>query len=190
MQTIKKFWYHLKRVCIHKYWVCKYCFQLGIPWRGIKHDLSKFSWAEFSRGVKYYTPNGSPIPEEKRLNNGVSIAWQHHKGRNSHHYEYWTDNYDSGTTCIQMPFEDAVEMICDYLGAARAYWGKAFTFNKEYDWWLTKVDKIKMHPHTKGFVSAVLHTLKDEDARVSLNMYFNKHYLRYLYRSIESELYN
>ena len=45
----------------------------------------------------------------------------HHRGRNKHHYEYWTDNYDEGTTCIEMPFIYVVEMLCDYLGAARTY---------------------------------------------------------------------
>jgi hypothetical protein len=65
--------------------------------------------------VKYYTGTRSPIDVCKEKN-GYSKAWQHHKGRNTHHYEHWTDNYDSGTTYIQMPLKDAMEMICDYFG--------------------------------------------------------------------------
>ena len=100
---IKAFFGHLKTVLIHKYWVFYYCCKLGIPWQGITHDLSKFSWTEFSESVKYYQGGTkSPIPVIKEKN-GYSKAWQHHKGRNPHHYEYWTDNYDSGTTYIEIP---------------------------------------------------------------------------------------
>jgi hypothetical protein len=90
---------------------------------------------------------------------GYSLAWQHHKGRNPHHYEYWTDNYDSGTTCIEMPYKYAVELICDWLGAARAYLGDYFSYTKEYLWWCNKIKVAKIHPHTANFISAVFETL-------------------------------
>ena len=51
---IKNFFGHLKTILIHKYWVFVYCHKLGITWQGIIHDLSKFSWTEFSESVKYY----------------------------------------------------------------------------------------------------------------------------------------
>ncbi len=85
----------------------------------------------------------------------------HHRGRNKHHYEYWTDNYDSDFTCIEMPFVYAVEMLCNYLGAARAYWGKDFTYFAEYDWWLKKSTVAKMHINTKRFITTVLKSMAD-----------------------------
>ena len=33
---------HLRKILIHKYWVCLYCFKCGLYWRGLVHDLSKF----------------------------------------------------------------------------------------------------------------------------------------------------
>ena len=63
--------------------------------------------------------------------NGYSKAWQHHKGRNPHHYEYWMDNFDKGGEATEMPWKYKVEMICDYLGAARAYMGKNFSYRGE-----------------------------------------------------------
>lgn len=51
------FYNHFKKVCKHKYWVGYYCFKAGIPWRGIKHDMSKFSPIEFLESVKYYQGN-------------------------------------------------------------------------------------------------------------------------------------
>lgn len=89
------------------------------------------------------------------------MAWMHHRGRNKHHYEYWTDNYDNGTTCIEMPFIYAVEMLCDYLGAARAYWGKKFTYKAEYEWWLKKSKVAKMHTNTKKFITTILKGMAD-----------------------------
>ena len=78
----------------------------------------------------------------------------HHRGRNKHHYEYWTDNYDEGTTCIEMPFVYVVEMLCDYLGAARAYWGKKFTYIAEYEMVLNKSKTAKMHINTNKFINS------------------------------------
>lgn len=54
----------------------------------------------------------------------------HHKGRNKHHYEYWQDNFDNGGNPIEMPMKYKKEMLCDYLGAGRAYHGKSFDFAK------------------------------------------------------------
>lgn len=44
----------IKRILTHKYYVAKYCFQIGLYWQGITHDLSKFSFIEFSRAIKYW----------------------------------------------------------------------------------------------------------------------------------------
>lgn len=149
---------HLRKILIHKYWVGLYCFKCGLYWRGLVHDLSKFSPVEFFESIKYYQGDSSPINAAKK-DKGYSKAWLHHRGRNKHHYEYWTDNYDNGTTCIKMPFIYTVEMLCDYLGAAHAYWGKSFSYTAEYDWWHEKRKTAKMHPSTKNFITQVLRTL-------------------------------
>ena len=60
-----------------------------------------------------------------------------------------------------MPFIYAVEMLCDYLGAARAYWGKDFTYSAEYSWWLKKSKFAKMHTNTKKFITTVLKSMAD-----------------------------
>ena len=164
---LKNIFLHLGKICKHKWWVFYYCCKAGIPWRGIKHDLSKFSPTEFWESVRYYQGTSSPIDACKKAK-GVSKAWMHHKGRNSHHYEYWQDNFDNGGVPLQMPYDDAVEMLCDYLGAGRAYMGKNFSYQKEYEWWLGKIQKpIAMHNHTKLFISSSLEQLKD-------NVKFNK----------------
>lgn len=152
---------HFKTICKHKYYVGKYCFIAGIPLRGILHDLSKFSPTEFIESVKYYQGTRSPIDACKEVN-GYSKAWLHHKGRNRHHYEYFIDNLDNGGTALQMPFKDAVELICDYLGAGNAYMGKNFSYEAEYEWWLNKKSKpLFMHNQTKHFIEICLNRLKN-----------------------------
>ena len=83
-------WEHFKTITRHRRLVRRYCFRLGLYAQGIRHDLSKYSPAEFFRGVKYYQGYRSPNDAERR-ENGVSLAWLHHKGRNRHHFEYWID---------------------------------------------------------------------------------------------------
>jgi hypothetical protein len=118
--------------------------------------MSKFSPVEFWESVRYYQGTSSPIDACKK-DKGISKAWMHHKGRNSHHYEYWVDNFDQGGEPKQMPYKDAVEMLCDYLGAGRAYMGKSFTYQKEYEWWQKKCEKpLAMNEQTKDFIGLIM----------------------------------
>lgn len=150
---------HFLTVCRHKYWVGRYCFAAGLYWRGIKHDMSKFSPTEFWEGVKYYQGTSSPIDACKK-ENGWSRAWLHHRGRNDHHYEYWTDDCDHGGKALVMPKKAAFELVCDYLGAGRAYMGKKFSYQAEYKWWRDKRSgNLLMDQSIKDFVEYVLFTL-------------------------------
>lgn len=168
---------HFKLISKHKIYVYRNCKIAGITWRGIKHDLSKYSPTEFFESVKYFTGNGSPIDKCKK-EKGYSLAWLHHKGRNRHHWEYWVD----GETPIKMPFEDACELICDYIGAGEAYMGKNFSFEAEYFWWQKKKESCKlMHPHTKQFVDDVLFQLTIVRNKYSI---LDKYSLKRLYNNV------
>ena len=161
----KNAWLHFKKICKHKYYVGKYCFKMGMYWQGITHDLSKFSPIEFFESVEYYQGDRSPIDKCKEVN-GCSKAWQHHKGRNPHHYEYWVDNLDNGGKALIMPKKYAKELIADYLGAGHAYFGKDFTYQKEYDWWLNKrKHPLLMHPAIKDFIGSILLELLSQNEK-------------------------
>lgn len=165
MNYIQKFFGHLKTVTKHKYWVWYYMNKCGLKWgwRGLWHDMSKFSPTEFWESVKYYSGTRSPIDACKEAN-GVSMAWMHHKGRNPHHYEYFQDNFDNGGEAIEMPWRHKVEMICDYLAAGRAYMGKNFSYKAEYEWWLKKLESPRrQHESDKDFISTVLEQLAFEE---------------------------
>lgn len=176
----KNIFLHLKKICVHKHYVRKYCWKVGLYWRGITHDLSKFSPIEFWESVKYYQGNSSPIDACKK-DKGYSRAWLHHKGRNKHHYEYYVDNFDNGGTPLQMPFKDSVEMLCDYLGAGHAYMGKNFSYEAEYNWWLNKKKtNLAMHPINRDFITLALDQLREYG-----NIVFFKDNLKIIYDTLD-----
>ena len=51
--VMQRFFGHLHTINKHKRMVMKHCFKLGLYKRGLLHDLSKYSPAEFFVGVKY-----------------------------------------------------------------------------------------------------------------------------------------
>ena len=161
--TPKKIRLHFNTICRHKYWVMHYCHKCGITKRGLLHDLSKFSPTEFWTNVKYVVPGKSPIDVQKEKI-GFSMAWQHHKGHNPHHYEFWMDRFDDGCYVTRMPFEYAVEMLCDNLAAAKAYQGDKFSYTSEWEWWQKQREIRNMHPDNRDFLEVVFYALyKVED---------------------------
>lgn len=155
MTSLKNVFGHLRNILTHKYWVFHYGRKLGMSWWQLfKHDLSKLSPVEFWESVKYYKGTSSPIPACK-AEKGFSMAWQHHKGRNPHHYEYWTDNYDTGITLIPMPFKYVEEMLADWFAAGRTYQGPNFTYESQRQWWEHKKTlNPSINPHTIALIDA------------------------------------
>ena len=82
---------HFKTITEHKIRVMRHCFDIGLYGQGLLHDLSKYAPVEFLNGCKYYQHGKRSPNNAEREDKGYSMAWMHHKGRNRHHYEYWTD---------------------------------------------------------------------------------------------------
>ena len=114
-------WKHFKQVRKHRKAVIRECRKCGIFWQGLKHDLSKYSPTEFSAYAKHFQGNRSPVEAEKE-DTGYSVAWQHHKGHNPHHWEWWVDFGKNGEViAIKIPWKYVVEMVCDWVGAGQVY---------------------------------------------------------------------
>jgi len=166
---------HLHTVNKHRFEVFKLCLKVGIPFRGLVHDLSKYSYEEFSESVKYYTDGKySPLAKCKK-ENGYSRAWLHHKGRNKHHYEYWYDIEAPEQTPI-IPFKYMLEMICDRIAASKIYRKKEYTTSHPLEYLLYNVDEIKLNPKLKGFLIDVFTELSKKGEKV-----LNKKHLKRLY---------
>lgn len=179
---------HLAKIFSHKRHVAKYCFAAGLYKQGLTHDLSKFSPTEFFESIQYYQGTSSPV-EAAKADKGYSIAWQHHKGRNRHHYEYWQDDFDHGGRPLQMPFRFALECVCDYLGAGEAYMGSNFSYQAEYDWWIAKKSApLAMHPHTLRFVDEMLFEIANSNSLAPLRKDAAKKRYDRIAREIEQEI--
>ena len=174
---IKNMFLHTALVLRHKHRVFINCAKCGLFFRGIIHDLSKFSPAEFIESVKYYQGNRSPIGVCRR-ELGVSKAWLHHKGRNKHHIEYWYD-YDCETLPM-MPYKYAVECVCDKLAATKVYAKKSYDKSMPLLHW----KKYGMHtpgnPYTMAFITKVF-----EDVAIFGESYvLNKKYMKSIYSQV------
>lgn len=161
---------HLKTVCRHKHYVLKECAACGILWQGLMHDLSKFDPVEFWSSAKYFQGSRSPIEAEKEAI-GYSKAWLHHKGHNKHHWEYWTDFTDDGEIIAnEMPINYVVEMVCDWIGAGKAYSKEKWTQNSPMIHY-TKMRKGRyFHPNTDKLIIEFLTIISND----GLNT-FHKH---------------
>jgi len=153
-------------VCRHRRQVRKNCFKVGLYWQGLTHDLSKFSPSEFIPGVKYYQGTRSPQARERELF-GYSPAWLHHKGRNKHHFEYWTDAKPGGGTIhIDMPPKYFAEMVCDRVAASKVYKGKSYTNRSALEYYLERKANTDMNPVTKERLEYYLNLLADSGEKV------------------------
>ncbi len=158
------FWGHLKTVSRHRRLVRRYCFRLGLYRQGLTHDLSKYSPTEFWAGVKYFQGDHSPNDAQRKAH-GCSASWMHHKGRNRHHFEYWTDySMDgSGITGVEMPKKYVAEMFCDRLAASKVYRGGDFDPGDPYKFFLRgKEKRLLIHPATSALLEKILLVLRDE----------------------------
>ena len=158
------FWAHLRTIGRHRALVRKYCFRLGLYWQGLTHDLSKYAPVEFWAGVRYYQGDHSPN-DAQRHQDGYSASWLHHKGRNRHHFEYWTDYSltGEGIVGVEMPKRYVAEMFCDRLAASKVYRGDAFDPADPYRFFQRgKQKRLLIHPATSDLLESMLVKLRDE----------------------------
>ena len=162
-ESIMKAWQHLKTINHHKWLVLCGCFRIGLYWQGLTHDLSKYSLTEFRAGAKYYQGTRSPNAAE-REDKGYSEAWMHHKGRNRHHYEYWTDmnretrQYDA----VPMPRRYLAEMVMDRRAACMTYQGKAYRDDSALKYFYRGHETNLMHQQTRRELEYILTMLAEK----------------------------
>ena len=88
----------------------------------------------------------------------------HHKGRNKHHYEYWTDmnletrQYESRP----MPRKYLVEMVMDRRAASMTYQKEAYTSAHPLEYQLTSKDRPLMNEQTRTALEYILTMLRDK----------------------------
>ena len=154
---------HFSTVTRHRHAVFKHCIKVGIPIQGLMHDLSKYSPAEFIEGVKNYQGTCSPNEAERR-EKGYSSAWLHHKGRNRHHFEYWTDYnpVERKVMPVKMPLNYVAEMFCDRVAASKIYQGKKYTQAHPIEYFERGKANRSIHQETSDILEEWLIMLKEK----------------------------
>lgn len=153
---------HLRTIMHHKSLVRKGCFKVGLYKQGMLHDLSKYSPTEFLVGCKYYQGDMSPNNAE-RLENGLSLAWLHHKGRNKHHLEYWID-YGADkepVSGMKMPVRYVVEMFIDRVSASKTYQREKYTDQSPLQYYERGRAHYMIHPQSRALLEQLLHMLAE-----------------------------
>lgn len=156
-------WKYLKYVTRHRWYVFVECCKLWIPWRGILHDLSKYSYKEWFAYVEaFYGEFGYSFDSNrdlfdkllhKEVMEAFDYAWLHHQKKNPHHWQYWLlQNDEDGLYPLEMPIDYAKEMVADWKGASRAIKGYDDTIN----WYERNKDKIQLHERTREYVEYLI----------------------------------
>ena len=154
---------HFNTITKHRNKVIAHCFRAGIGFQGLRHDLSKYSPVEFIPGAKYYQGTRSPN-EMERERDGYSTAWLHHKGRNRHHFEYWTD-YNPAVKKVmpvKMPAKYVAEMFCDRVAASKIYAGDKYNDRYPLEYFLKGKQRRTIHPETSDFIEKLLTMLAEK----------------------------
>ncbi|MFA5572156.1 MAG: DUF5662 family protein [Candidatus Bathyarchaeia archaeon] len=135
----------------HKWFVFRAGLKVGTPiWRLIAHDWTKLLPLElFAYNRQFFGKNKKPQQFMR--------AWLHHQNSNDHHWEYWIPR--TGHNRCEVPYPDnmamemsegaIMEMVADWLGAARAYTGKWPMPGEKWEWWDANWDKVRARLHVK-----------------------------------------
>lgn len=184
--SLKNIIKHFHLVNKHRFYVFIFCLKAGIPFRGLVHDLSKYSYDEFWFSAKNYDGRRSPI-QIMRKKTGYSTVWLHHRGRNKHHFDYWEDCNGKERIGAFVPYKYIVESICDKLSAGMVYKGKDWNQAEPLIYW-NKIDRnniVTKHPGSVEFVDIVLKKICDDGVDAALR----PSYLKSIYKQI-CEKYN
>ena len=173
-----KAWRHFFTITKHRIIVMEGCFRVGLYRQGLTHDLSKYSPVEFWNGARYFQGTRSPNAAE-REEKGYSEAWMHHKGRNRHHYEYWTDmNRKSGRyESVPMPRKYLVEMVMDRRAACKVYEKGAYHSGSPLAYLEKSREKDLMNPQTLCELTFLLTMLRDKGEKETFR-YIRKNTLK------------
>lgn len=115
------------------------------------HDESKWTFYEFPGYAIHFQGGGAP--------DMFAAAWLHHIHENEHHWEHWLfpDNYTpKGSTvengCVFMPYNFALEMVADWMGASFAYTGSW----DMTDWLFKNWGRVRFHSRSRAYIREVL----------------------------------
>ena len=181
--TLSKAAGHFRTVTEHKIQVMRHCFAVGLYYQGVMHDMSKYMPSEFLEGCRYYQDGKRSPNNGEREAKGYSFAWMHHKGRNRHHFEFWTDyaakpmKGQHPVGAVQMPRKYVAEMLMDRIAASKTYLKEDYTRHEPLKYFQKGKGKHLMHPQTSRELERMLKIL-DKRGEEELFRFVRDYYLK------------
>jgi hypothetical protein len=134
---------------------------MGIPLRGLLHDLSKFLPSEFIPYANYFSVNPhDEVMKDSAIDCKFDKAWLNHQHRNPHHYQWWILREDGGKDFIlEMEDKCILEMFCDWVGAAKAqgkFSPKDDKYQKVREWYLKNMQNMQFNGKTRQTIEAII----------------------------------
>lgn len=127
-----------------------------ISWKNIdEHDKSKYNKDEYDAYDKYFYGGNRSFEVVDNFNK----AWLLHIHRNAHHWQHWVlinDEPNEGETLIEMPYNNIIEMICDWWAFS---WQKK-DLSEIFSWYDEHSAYIKLAPKTGQTVEDILWELR------------------------------
>lgn len=164
---------YLRYLLRHKWYVMTECFRVGLFWRGIMHDLSKFLPSELIPYANFFYGKRGDSITSKRDSSGYykptdtgdpafDFAWLLHQKRNRHHWQWWVLPEDEGgVKVLPMTPTFRLEMLCDWVGAGKAQ-GKFSPASDRYaetrKWYNANCYKMTLHPETRDWIESVIYS--------------------------------
>lgn len=140
--------------------------KIGVPSVQLAiHDSSKYSVEEFPAYARHFHGGESPINAE-HIPDEFAAAWLHHMNHNPHHWQYWI--FPDGFTprgssvergVVEMPYNYALEMVADWMGASMAYTGSW----DMTDWLAKNLPRIRVHSRTADALRDLLDSMSYGD---------------------------
>ena len=160
---------HMKKISDHTHYVGEFCKQAGIPERGANHDASKWSAVELFESIYFYEGTRSPIDKANEVI-GWSPAFTQHVRLNDHQLENSIYLNGGMVKPVEKVMDAAIETVCDFCGAAKAYMGDKFTFQGELEWWNKRLEMLQeagtIHPKMAEFVTQALQVCAQKEAMI------------------------
>ena len=164
---MSKFFKYLTYLTRHRWYVMLECFKMGLYWRGLVHDISKYRPSEF---IPYMNHFGGRVVRDKTgyykgsANSGdraFDIALMLHLKRNDNHWQFWgvVDDQTKIFEPVKMSMAATKEMVCDWVGAGKAQGHLSPKDDPLYEarqWYVLHKDKRPLHPETDMVVRILL----------------------------------
>jgi hypothetical protein len=160
----------LRYILRHKWLVFRECCRLGIVWRGITHDASKlFMPDEFLAYAEYWVEYGWPRLQNPQIQVPAAVqaryrkAYELHRRRNSHHWEYWisVDPQTGAETLHDMDETAIKEMVADWQAVGRML-PVGVRLAGAQAWYQRQRDKMRLSPLTRQRLEQLLSDLYND----------------------------